>query len=247
MDLTHAVEFEYNEVLVGRKSLIPIFFFGQSDMEAEIVALKIFRYAFDKYLGWSPEELRDNLNMEIIENLKLTQVLRYIEFPPEFDSKKDLFYVVWKLYPETANISLTEQVLRIYDKVLSKKMAKFPKEYFNGNEGRIKACICLNYMVNEFMTFDSIEELYAIFASSEISKIFQEYRMTALCRSLFVNPVDFLHTMLPDNQKIDFLYYFYSFELELAADERKKKREKKKAEEQKRKEKKECERKEKKL
>ena len=118
MDSKIAIIHEYNEVLIGRKALVPAFFFGQSDREAETTALIIFKYAFDTYLGWTPEQLRENLTYEIIEKLKLKQALKYIQYPPEFDKKKDMFYVVWRLYPHTANITLNEQVLKVYRMVL---------------------------------------------------------------------------------------------------------------------------------
>lgn len=228
MDLQIELIHEYNEVLIGRKAVIPAFFFGQTEKEAEEAAIIICKYAFNKYLGWGPYELRDGLTAEIIDKLKLKPVIKYIPFPPEFDRNKDFFYVVWRMYPKTANISLNEQVLKIYRMVLDGELAKFPKEYFSGNEGRIKACICLNYMVSEYMNFDSIDELYAIFASSAINKYLQEYRLTSLCKSLFLNSVDYLHTMLPDAQKNDFLYYFYSFEIEYAEKEKKEKKQMKK-------------------
>ncbi len=240
LDTKIAIIHEYNEVLIGRKSLVPAFFFGQTEREAEATALIIFRYAFDTYLGWSPEELRENLTYEIIEKLKLKQALKYIMYPPEFDKKKDMFYIVWKLYPHTANITLNEQVLRVYRMVLNGDLIKFPKEYFSGNEGRIKACICLNYMITEYMAFDTIEELYEIFASPAINSYFQQYRLNSLCKSLFLNPVDYLHTMLPSTQKIPFLFYYYSFELECLDIEKKEKKAKKQKEKESKKEGVEC-------
>lgn len=227
MDIIGAYIFEYNEVLIGRKNMVPTYFFGQTEAEGETVALRICKYAFDKYLGWSPQKLRDELTYDIIEKLKLKSVIKYISFPPEFDKKKDMFYIVWKLYPQTTDISLRERVLRLYRQILDGEIAKFPKVYFCGNEGRIKACICLDYMIREYIPFNTIDELYELFASPRINSIFHKYRLSSLCKSLFLNPVDYLHTMLPDSQKNYFLFYYYSFVLESTLQWKREKKEQK--------------------
>ena len=95
-------------------------------------------------------------------------------------------------------------------------------------------------MITEYMTFDTIEELYDIFASPAINTYFQQYRLNSLCKSLFLNPVDYLHTMLPSNQKISFLYYYYSFEIECAEIEKKEKKAKKVKDKENKKEEEKC-------
>ena len=203
--------FEYDLILVGKKNTFSPFFFNYSKEQNKRVALSVFKYAIEKYLKWSAEEASIYLTYEVVQFMKLDGLLKYIEFPAELDSKKDMFYIAHLLYPNKVKFDKKELILRTYKEVLSGKLYKFPKEYLSGSMGVIRACVCFQYMVNQFLPFNSIEEMYNFFSSTNGIKALKKYRLYAICTDIFDYPIDYLHEALSNNQKNEFFYHYYKF------------------------------------
>lgn len=202
---------EYENCLIGKNKTISQSFFPYDDYANEKIALRIMKYAFETYLGWDPFALRDHLTKDILKKLKLTQLIRYISFPPELNSKKDFFYIIWKLYPQTINFSENDLILKVYKNLLSGKIQRFPKEFFTGIYGLERARLCLQYMIEEYIQVSSIEELYELFSSENIITLLEKYKLRSICEDSFLDPLEFLHYSLPEKQKSEFLYNFYIF------------------------------------
>jgi len=105
MDVLVSAISEYEDVLVGKRKAFSGFYFSYGVNGNMRLALQIMKYAFETYLQWPADQLRDCLTMEILEKLKIKPLLRHIVFPPELDRKKDLFYIAWRLYPKTVHYS----------------------------------------------------------------------------------------------------------------------------------------------
>lgn len=214
MDSTQDIIYEYENILLGKRSSFPSAYFSYSAEQNERMALIVIRYAFDVQLSWNAEYLRDNISYDLCKKLKITPLLKYIRFPSELDPRIDLFYIVWKVYPNKIYYNQREAVINNYKKVLSKDGRKYPKEYFSGNKGSIRAGICLQYVIENFFNASSIDELYKSFASKGICNILKKYKLYNISSDVFDSPIGFLHFALPKNQKNDFLYNFYTFERE---------------------------------
>ena len=203
--------YEYESVLTGKQKTFTPYFFCYSETLNEKRALEVFRYAFDTYLRWTPEQLHTGLTIEILALLKLNLLLKYIIYPPEADRKKDVYPVVAKLYPGRFNESIRDTVCRVYNRILSGERDKFPKEFFDGNEGMYKAILCFQFMLNRMPPFTSTKEMYKSFTGPSGSNILRKYKLYAVSSGMFEYPLDFLHASLPDTMKSDFYYHFYRF------------------------------------
>jgi len=216
VDLVKSVITEYEDMLVGNRKMISNYYFTYNAAGNMKLALKVMKYAFDTYLHWTPTQLRDCLTYEVIERLRLQQLLRYVIFPVELDSTEDLFYVAWQLYPKTVHFTERDLILRIYKNLLEKKKPKFPKKFFDGTCGSLRAQVCLRYMIEQFLPFNSTDELYDYFASPKCLKALRQNRLSSICTDLFETPLEYLHKSLPKEQQNQFLYYFYDFTLRRA-------------------------------
>jgi len=212
MDVLRSAIAEYEDVLIGKRKAIASYYFSYGPNGNMKLALQIMHYSFNTYLRWNAEQLRDYLTLEVLERLKLRSLLRHIQFPPELDRKQDLFFIAWQLYPKTVHFTEQDLILRVYKDILSGKLQKYPKEFFTGRYGLLRARVCLRYMIEQYLQFGSIPELYEYFASVQCQRTLRLHKLLVICRDLFDSPVEYLHQTLPRVQQDIFLYRFYDFQ-----------------------------------
>jgi hypothetical protein len=133
-------------------------------------------------------------------------------FPEELSKRNDCFYVAHLLYPKRIPYSTRNLVMITYQRVLNHESGKFPKEYFSGAEGQLRACICLQYLLIEHLSFTSIEEIYYYFSTTKAMSMLRQFRLATVCSELYESPLDFLHNALPSSQKNELYYQFYRFQ-----------------------------------
>lgn len=204
---------EYEGTLVGKRKSVSTFYFSYGETGNMKLALQIMQYAFETYLKWTPQELRDYLTLDVLERLKLKSLLRYIVFPPELNAKEDLFYIAWLLYPETIHFSPKDLTLRVYSKLLEGKLQKYPKDFFTGSDGVTRSQICLRYMIEHYLNFTTVKDLYTFFSKEECNKTLRRYKLLVICRDLYDTPVDYIHLSLAKEQRDEFWYHYYTFQL----------------------------------
>ena len=209
--IPNALIHEYEEVLTGKHKTFSSYYFRYSDEKNEIEALKVFRYAFDTYLRWAPDQLYYNLTHDILASLKLTQLLKYIIYPPEAEQGVDTYPIIAKLYPGRFRETMPDIVRRVYGRVLSGEREKFPKDFFMGNEGRNKALLCLQYAMNQMTPFTSVQEIYRSFTGTSGSAILRNWKLYAVSSKLFETPLEYLHEALPLAYKSEFWYHYHKF------------------------------------
>lgn len=205
--------FEYELILLGKKNSFAPYFFNYNAEYNEKIALEVFKYAIEDFLGWSPEEAQLYLNMDILKIMKLDTIVRFIRFPAELNLEKDLFYIAHLLYPKRVKFNSRELILRTYKEVLDGILYKFPKEYLSGSMGVTRACICFQYMASQFLPFNNVEEMYKFFSTTNGVKALKKYRLYAICTDIFDYPIDFLHESLSSSQKNEFFYHYYKFNI----------------------------------
>lgn len=205
--------FEYENVLTENKAVINPFLFNRGDYENERKALYIIKYAIKTYLRWNPFEVRDHMTHRILKMLKLEPLLRYISFPAVIDITKDrdLFYLAVKLYPSLIKYNEEDLILRVYKRVLSGDLQRFPKQFLVGADGLYRAKLCFHYMLTQYMTFSSVKEMYQFFTTRKGAMELRKYRLAQVSRDLFECNIDFLHESLSENQKDELLYHYYRF------------------------------------
>lgn len=212
MDFLKSAIAEYEDTLVGKRKSVSTFYFSYGESGNMKLALQIMQHAFETYLKWEPQVLRDYLTQEVLERLKLKGLLRYIVFPPELNAKEDLFYIAWLIYPQTVHYGKKDLTLRVYRKLLDKEIQKFPKEFFTGSEGVTRTQICLRYMVEHYLQITSVKELYAFFATEECIKTLRKYKLLTICRDLYDSPVEYLHSSISREQQDVFWFRYYDFQ-----------------------------------
>lgn len=207
--------YEYEQLLLGNKLAFSPYYFKCGDDTAKNNALYILKFAVEKYLRWSPYDVKNHFSKEIAEQLKLDGILKYIDFPPELNKSTDYSYYATLLYPSIIRFDTKEIILRVYRDVLSGALCKFPKEFLSGTQGMYKAGICLQYALNHHLahTFQSIRELYEYFAGPEGGKFLKKVRLFAICNEIYDYPLDYIHDALPPDQRDDFWYHYYRFRI----------------------------------
>ena len=116
LNISKSLIMDYDDMFIGLTDRLPITYFSNvSPAVCHLTALGLFKYAIESRLRWSPTEVRDYLTMEIIEDLKLTAVFRYIQFPNGLIPESSLFYIAWCLYPKTQNKSIQDVELETSD------------------------------------------------------------------------------------------------------------------------------------
>lgn len=125
--------------------------------------------------------------------------------------KADVQQLLKMIYGDKYVIDRRNEVIETYNNVINGQAKKFPKHFFDAiGNGREKACICLQYAINNQNTFRSIEELYSVFADRNILKLLEQWRLKDVAATYYDHPLDFLHDALSDEDKDeDFFEYYY--------------------------------------
>lgn len=200
---------EFDDVLMGRRKTYSSALMAKE--QGPFMCAELLKSIFKLYLKWTPEDVRDNLTPEIVQQLKISPLVKRIPCPPEVDSTTELYYVAWYLYPETRNVQEPELIIKLYTDILNGKVKKFPSGYFDGNDGYLRAHILFLTMVREYLhPFKNLEALYKFFASPEGKNCLMRYKLTIPLRELYGSALAFLHDALPWSQKDEDLYRKYN-------------------------------------
>nr|WP_303182444.1 hypothetical protein [Lachnoclostridium phocaeense] len=201
---------EYEDIMLGNRRDFSSAYVNRQTLQRDCIDL--LKYVFEDLLHWTPSMIMDFTTKELLDQLHLTRIIRRLEFPPEIDPEKDLFYLPVLMYPDKLGVSKRDLVLRVYQKLLAGKLSKYPKNFFLNKDGDINACICLQYAINTDLQLESIEDLYAYFSDkSKCSKFLHEHKLYNACREIYEYPIDFLHDSLPTEQQEELLYRYYRF------------------------------------
>lgn len=207
----------YEQVLLGKQKMIAAAYFrSKSDSVNERNILILFRYGFENLLRWSPEEVRDNITLEIIDKrLLLRPYLRFIQFPPELDKFDNLWYLACAAYPTQIKYDWYKFTIECYEAVLSGKKKRFPKGFFDESRGEMRACFCLRHKMNNEMQFISIEDVYRTFGSVSILKTLKKWKLLEPLNEIYNgNPIEFLSDAMPEKSRDEFWYHFYHFKFD---------------------------------
>lgn len=200
---------EYDDILMGKRRTYSSALMSKE--QGPKMCAELLRNIFDKYLHWTPEEVRDCLNHETVQLMKLSPLIKRIPCPPEIDSSKELYYVAWYLYPQTRTVKEPELIIKLYADILSGKVKKFPSNYFDGNDGYLRARVLFLTMVREYLPpFENLDAMYSYFASSEGKACLAKYKLNVPLRELYGSALAYLHDSLSVYQRSEELYEKYN-------------------------------------
>lgn len=121
--------YEYQEKLLGNAKAIPSQNFVVK-AQGELRAKKVLKYAVEKLLRWSPEQMAARFNGDIIKKMKLEDIICWIPFPIELDPTKDYYYYAYYLYPKKITFDFKQQVIFTYRKLLASYLTDEKKEEY---------------------------------------------------------------------------------------------------------------------
>jgi|GEM_PF-1560572 len=209
--ISRNVILEYESVLLNQKINISKYFFNWNSYTNEQLALDVIRYSLKTYLGWKPQEIESNITLSLLQSLKLTEILTYINFPVELDNTLQIKYLAHLLYPEQNKYDTRNLILQTYKDILERRLKRFPKSFLSRTDGILKSCTCFLYMLEQIPDFSTIEELYQHFAGSKGITTLRKYHLMSVCTAFYESPLEFLHTSLPDRQKSNYFYHYYKY------------------------------------
>lgn len=219
--------YEYEQVITERRATYSSEIFdGKSGKDQEKTSIEFIKVVLEKYLHWTPEESYHYLNKATIENMRLKPLLRYLKFPFEFDINEDCRFIVSKIYPEKFPVDPQDIAREIYQKVVDGKLCRYPKNFFEGREGQMRALFCLKHALSTFKTFSNADELYR-FMYEEGKTFLKEYKLwDAYVMNYGESPLDYLHDSFNDKIKEKFQPYYDKYK-NIEAENENKKEEKK--------------------
>lgn len=203
--------YEYERLLIGKKEHFAVHIFPDGEEQKDKTAIEIMRYGIEKYLGWSKEQIAANLNYEILKKLKLTELIPLIIHPPEIILERDIFFIINRIFPGLREYDFREIVINVYKKILSEESGRFPKGFFEGEEGELRAGLCLQYAISQEKVFSSLEEAYKFFASPEANAFLKRMRLTGPLMTLYSTPLDYFYQMVSKEDQSEFLYHYARF------------------------------------
>ena len=79
ISIAQSICIEYDEILLDHRRTFSVSHFGENTEEdVDYNAKTVVRYAFDTYLRWPRPVLEKRLTMDILEKLKLLNVIKYL-------------------------------------------------------------------------------------------------------------------------------------------------------------------------
>lgn len=212
---------EYEDILIGKRTQFSNHYFSGDRIRDNDIAIELFRYFFDYILCWDIDTIEQNLTLALLRDYKLDKLVRdkliFHNQPnrkPHLVNKElihaDIQQILKMVYGDAYQVDLRGMVIDIYERCLKGNMKKYPKNYFSASvEGKAKACICLQYAINNQQGFRSVEEIYRMFADRNVLKLLDKWRLRFVAEQLYRIPIDYLHDALPDNLKDETFYEYY--------------------------------------
>lgn len=204
--------YEYDELLIGnRENFSRDLFYGvEPGGYNERMAFECIRYAIESVLNWNPDTAVQKFDSYIIRTMRLDGLLRYIDFPPDLEFG-DAKYILSKLYPSKVRINQQSLTITTLTDVLAGKRAQFPRDYFIGPEGFIRYCYCIKYLIEVYVPFSSIPDIYEYFMSSKGNNFLSTYKLKIPTYQYKLNIFDAIHKITKNNPNGDLYYNYYTF------------------------------------
>lgn len=206
---------EYELMMLGNQSSYNVSKKGDKPEKAEQNALLLLHYVFDDILGWTPEMVRDYLTNDLIDWLGLRRAIRKINFPPELDPAKDLFFVASVLYPKQIHYSKKELTLQVYEKLMTGKLRKYPKNFFSQAEGLTNLKICFAYAVSQKLCAYTTRDIYMFFTNPQkTDKFLKDANLNHVIYKYYEHAIEIFHDSLPESKKSELYYQYGQFIIE---------------------------------
>ena len=179
----------------------------------------VIRYIISDILGWTVSEAESYLNADIFYSLKMDVLAKYLyNLPKDLDMSEDFDYFVDFCFDKPYDYK--RKLVRLFDQLWNGEISKYPRNFFK-NKGKEKLSFLLMEFISKNMANMTIEELYKRFSEAgtmnamlNASNVLLKKPMDEIYGQVGTgSPLDFLHNCLPEDQRDDFLYSFYQFQM----------------------------------
>lgn len=208
--------FEYEQVLYNNGKFSCSF--TGSPKDNRMAFGNIWRYAITHILKWNALQAKKYLNDDIISQLKLDRTYFAIDFDREHSYVYNYEFALQYAFPEEVKFDEYSLVIQEYER-FSKQGAfandtsdtKKPKNFFDGLDGMERACMCLRYEIDNYLSDKTVPELYAFFANEKESrKWLRKVKLSAdPLKNFYETPLNYLHAALPYKSRSELHYYKY--------------------------------------
>lgn len=209
---------DYDDVLIGKIPYVDSYnFYGSSPGGPnELKALSCIRYALEKILEWTPEEVIARFDRYMIRLMRLDKIITYIDYPIEV-LYGDPKYILSLLYPDRVHLNAKKLAEKIYKRVLDASddadgpLKQFPREYFSGGKGFKRFCYCLNYLIENYKPMSSVDEVYSFFLSPDGKKFLYDYRLKVPADQFSIDMLDVIRYITKEEPDSELYYRYYLF------------------------------------
>lgn len=198
-------------------------YFNGTDKRNHEDALFLFRYFFEKVMGWTPYEARSQMSAKYVDTFHLREAYNRLIFPKELKNGRNAYYYVAVMcYPDYFPYSNDNTELAMeYNQILTSNGA-VTKTFLKNTDGRQKAALYLNSYLNSSMGvregFNDIESMYLYFASKHGKKYIADAKLTKALEMYFTSPLQYFHESVSNDLNVNeeyrrdnFLYIYAEF------------------------------------
>lgn len=203
--------YDYEQVLLGKQRTFKIAFQKDASFSTNQRAVTVvWKYAIEVLLKWTPEMALDLFNYDLVEKLKLDKAAEYIGITfsrkKTFSVAKILQYVYPQIVydPGQEAIEYFQRINKLegFEVIDSNKVLRFPKSYFDGEDGLAKASAVVNYAISVYMNDKNVYELYAFFSKAGAAERWMRSKgLSMILQQYAKRPITCLHNALPEEKK----------------------------------------------
>lgn len=197
---------EYTEIMLGNKRHFSDDFFSGNTPSSEDRAIKFVRLVSKVYLQCDNiQQAKIVFNAEMIKKMHLEGIVREIRIPDYIDAHDRMDFIAAKIF--TKKFDPEKWAAEHYCmRVLNGTLAKFPRNYMDGEIGLSRACFCLRYFLMLERPGSSTLDLLYFAVNPKFRTWLQAHYLMNVCNKYFDTRVDYMYEALPDNMHIDILY-----------------------------------------
>lgn len=210
-----AMFIDYDDSLIGRIPYVDAYnFYGPEPGGAnQAKALSCVKYAIEEVLQWDEDTAVKKFDDYIIREMKLYKIISYIDFPTEVPMG-DARYILSLLYPHRVRMNQEKLIEDIYKGVLEGNGKQFPREYFAGGIGFKRFCYCIKFLLENYMPFDNIEDIYIFFDSPQGKKFLYEYRLKVPADQFAINMLDVVRYITKEDPDSELIFHYIQWKKE---------------------------------
>lgn len=203
--------YETHYVGNGRYIFPNKFFEGCEPSFIEQTTLDLVKFVIETYLGWTPNQTGRTLTFSTLKKLKLApSIFTFIKIPKEYNSESVIVdYLLSRMYPKQNNISVYEESITTYERVLSGEISRFPASWMATIEGMKRFSIILDYALSSLPPFYDKADLYNFIFSPLGTRFLQEAHLYYYGSKLFPSSVEIYHYGMPKALRSDFYFQFH--------------------------------------